>query len=494
MNFSEVIKKESAITSTENGQKALNTTNSKCLDFFASCGALREADDTRITRLFEDSFEEDPLLTMKILFYCRDIRGGLGERETFRKLLTYVGKNYPEIIVKNFSLISEFGRWDDFYSFIGTPVEEEMFSFLKAQLEKDVKNMNSGNSVSLLAKWLKTADASSKETRKLGIHTALKFGYSVYDYKRIVRSLRKYIDVTEVKMSKNDWENINYEYVSSNAMLKYANAFRQRDFDRFAEYLNDVSSGKKKVNASTLFPYDLVRKFYSNWDSFYGSDHLTEEEKDLINSQWNNLPNYVDVDTNVMVMADTSGSMTCNNGLPLNVAVSLAIYFAQRNSGPYHNLWMTFSQSPKFHEIKGKRLEQILTSLDISGWGMNTDLNSAMEHILDLAVKNHIPSNEMPKSLIVISDMEIDFCSDEIFYNHLVEMYEKEGYVLPNIIFWNVNSRHDIFHADSNRMGVQLVSGSSPTIFQSVMAMIGKTPYECMKYVLDNERYSKVVV
>ena len=486
MKFNEAMKKEANNTYTENGQRALNTTSNKCLDFFSVCGALRNTSDDRITRLFDDAYHEDALLATKILFYLRDVRGGLGERNTFRVLLKYAATNYPECIVNNIEYISDFGRFDDLYELVNTPLEDTMWTLVKNQLTADMENMAKEESVSLLAKWLKTADASSKNTRALGIYTAQKLGYSVYDYKRIVKALRKYIDVTEVKMSQNKWEDINYENVPSKAMTKYRGAFYRHDEDGFNTFLNKVATGEKKINASTLYPYDIIEKF-----TYYRMNGLDENEKRVLNAQWDALPNYVEEGTNAIVMADTSGSMY---GRPLNVAISLAIYFAQRNTGAYHNLWMSFSRRPKFHEIRGSKLEQIMSSIDMSDWQMNTDLNQAMERILEVAIENHVAPEELPKSLIVVSDMEIDGCTGKLFHDHLVDMYEKEGYVLPNIIFWNVNSRHDIFHADSNRPGVQLVSGCSPSVFSQVMRIVDMTPYESMLYILNDERYSVITI
>jgi len=206
MKFNEAMRNNARNTYTENGQRALNTTSNKCLDFFSVCGALRQADTDRITRLFEDAYREDALLATKTLFYLRDIRGGLGERNTFRVLLKYAANNHPECIINNIALISDFGRFDDLYELVDTSLEDTMWAVVKEQLTSDIENMSNNKEVSLLAKWLKTADASSKKTRALGIYTAQKLGYSVYEYKRIVKALRKYIDITEVKMSQNNWE------------------------------------------------------------------------------------------------------------------------------------------------------------------------------------------------------------------------------------------------------------------------------------------------
>lgn len=484
MNFAEAAKQKSNFTRTENGAVALNTSGNKCLDFYATVGSLRQADENRITRLFADAYNEDALLATKIVFYARDIRGGLGERETFRKLLKYMASYHPETLKPNLHLIGVYGRYDDWYSLIGTPLEDDMWDAMKKQLEFDLscydKDINIP--ISLLAKWLKTADASSLNTRKLGILTAQKLGYSVYDYKRIVRKLRKKIVITESLMSANEWGNIEYSKVPSRSMLKHKEAFNKHDEARYQDYINQAVKGDIKINSSTLYPYDLIEKILR-----YGN----RKEDKTIEAQWRQLPNYVDENTNAIVIADTSGSMI---GRPINTAIGLAIYFAERNKGVYHNLWMSFSKNPKFHQIKGETLAQKISSMDMRDWMMNTDLKAAFDLVLDTAIQNNVPSEEMPKALIVISDMEIDACGNKewSFYEKMAHKFEKNGYSIPSIVFWNVNSRHDIFHADSSRVGVQLVSGQSVSTFKNLMQCVEMTPIEAMLKTLNSERYGLI--
>ena len=487
MNFAEVAKQKSNFTRTENGAVALNTSGNKCLDFYASVGSLREADENRITRLFADAYQENPLLATKIVFYGRDIRDGLGERETFRKLIKYMAEYHPGALKPNLNLIGYYGRWDDLYSLIGTPLEDEMWKTMWTQFKKDIDNMNEGKEVSLLAKWIKTADASSKNTRKLGILTAQKFGLPVYTFKRLVRDLRKYIKVTERYMSANEWDKIEYSQVSSRAMMVHKNAFMKHDEIRFNDFILKAVEGKEKINSSTLYPYDLIGKIMK-W-----SWNLSFKEDMTVEAQWRQLPNYVDENTNAIVIADTSGSMY---GRPLNSALGLAVYFAERNKGAYHNLWMSFSSEPKFHTLKGETLAQKLSSINMRDWNNNTDLKAAFELILDVAIKNNVSQDEMPKALIVISDMEIDECGNKewTFYDKMVHKFEKHGYSLPSIIFWNVNSRHDVFHADSSRKGVQIVSGQSVSTFKNLMKCIEMTPVEAMLNTLNSERYEAIKI
>ena len=493
MNFAEAANKYARYARTENGALALNTTSSACLDFFSLVGAVRDADEVRVQRLFADAFAENPLMAVKIAFYGRDIRGGLGERKTFRRIIRYMAEFHPDAIRKNIHLIGEYGRYDDLYALCGTPVEKDMWAHMKERLNADIGAEHAGKPVSLLAKWIATPDASSKKTRALGIQTASALGYGVPVFKRILRGLRKATKIVERDMSANRWSDIQYPSVPSRAMKNYANAFRRHDGERFDNFINKAVTGEVKINASTLYPYDLVK---AAWAGCIGWDKSRVSEDKAIEAQWRALPNYVRDGVNALVIADTSGSMAWGDGRPIYTALSLAIYFAERNTGAYHNLWMTFSESSEIQTLKGETLAQKLSSINTSLWGNNTNLEAAFEEVLEIAVENHIPQEEMPKSLIVISDMEIDARtrSNWLFYDAMMARFASYGYALPNIVFWNVNSRRDTFHADKNRKGVQLVSGSSAATFKHVMECVGMTPIEAMQNVINSERYAPIKV
>lgn len=484
MNFSEVMREESKWTKTENGADTKNTTDSALLDMFATIGSMRSRSEDEIIQKFELAFQEDPLGAMRCLFYSRDVRGGLGERRVFRVLLPYVAEKHKSELDKNLRLVPEYGRFDDFYSLIGTQAEDRIWECVKNQLYLDIINMQDDEPCSLLAKWLKKADASSPNTRKLGIYTAKKLGMSVYDYKRLCVKLRRYIDVVEQRMSANEWNTINYPKVPSRAMMNYREAFARHDQERFDEYLNKVKSGEQKINSATLYPYDIVEKIL-----------YKHEDNKVLEAQWNNLPDYVDGDVNAVVMADVSGSMY---GRPLATSIGLAMYFAERNKGAYHNLFMTFSGNPKFVEVKGKTITDKINFISRAEWGGNTDLEKALLKILDVAIENNCSQVEMPKSLIIISDMEIDYCTNqkhrENFYDYVSRVYEEHGYKMPNVVFWNAYSRHDVFLADKNRKGVQLVSGQSASTFKNLIGCVDKTPIEMMYEVLNSDRYQAIQI
>lgn len=484
--------KESHAKLTENGAYALDSSLDPVLDLFAEIGALRIRLDTAIIDLFEKAYCADKLLATKILFYARDIREGLGERRVFRILLKYCAATHPEAIHNNIKLIGEYGRYDDLYVLIDTKLEDLMWSEMKRQFNEDLENMQNGNPISLLAKWIKTPDASSANTRALGIRTAKKLGYTVYEFKRILRKMRKYLKIVEAKMSTNEWASIDYESVPSRAAMLYTKAFYRHDKERYGKYIEDVKNGDKKINAGALYPYDIIER-YNIYDL---QDCHRSEPNDVLEELWKALPNYVSDDAgNMLVMADVSGSM---GGRPMATSIGLAIYFAERNKGDFHNMFMTFSGDPYVVSIQGDTLYSKIASVFSKGVGFNTDIVAAFRNLLRMAIASRAPAEDMPSVIIIVSDMEFDMIgpnSNKTFYDDMQDEYTTFGYTIPHIVFWNVNARNDTFHATSDIAGVSMVSGSSVTSFKNMVAAIeGTTPLEFMLSVINVERYDAITI
>lgn len=489
-------------TKTLNGAYAYKSTHSALVDLFGIIGAIRDRSEDEVEELFEKAVKEDMLLAMKMSFYARNIRGGLGERKVPRIIWHWMAENYPEVMKKNICLVSYFGRWDDLYCFIGTPVEEDAWNFIRMQISEDVHNMTQGKPISLMAKWLKSVNTSSDESNALGRLTAKKMGVSEKTYRKALSTMRKYIDVVEVKMSGNNFSSINYPTVPSKAMNIYRNAFSKRDCERFEEYKRQLAKGETKINSGTLYPYDVLEKYdlSLSYNGYNDSNYklCVSEYDEILEQQWKSLPNFIgDNNKNILVMADTSGSML---GRPLETSVGLAIYFAERNTGVFHNKFMTFSRTPHFITIKGDSLKKKVESFPVIV--QNTNIEAAIEEILNVAVDNNVPAEDMPEALVIISDMEFDIAGEHAssgrnkksYQTIFEEKFREAGYKMPTIVYWNVNSRHNVFHAYANASGVMMASGSSPSVFKAIVENIGKTPYEAMVGVLNNPLYDCVAV
>ena len=493
--YAATLRSVSTCKKTENGANAFSTTDSACVDLFAVIGALRNGGnyEQRLHDLIDGAYAEDPTLLAKMLFYARDVRGGLGERKVFRDALFYCANKYPDILKNNLVLIPEYGRWDDLFSLIGTQFEKEMWEILLKQFLADESALAKGSAISLLAKWLPSADTSSKDTRALAYLCASHFDMTVYEYKRRVRALRKHLNLLETSMSSKKWETIDYGHVPSQAHCRHVGAFLRNDERRYKDYLAAVQAGKRTIKTATLFPYEIIEKLrVSRYDNTEGVNAPYE-------TMWKNLPNYVsDPNANILIMADTSGSMY---GRPMATSTSLAIYFAERNHGPFGNLYLTFDTHPRLISIDPKKsLTEKYIQLLNGPWGGSTNLVGSFELLLDVAVKTNAKPEDMPKSLVIITDMEINAGGDDSkVWNTIVDTmrdkYAQAGYVLPNVIFWNVASRHDTYLAKSNYKGIQLVSGSSPSVFRNVMGFFnGMTPLDCVKEVLNTARYAPITV
>ena len=468
------------VTFTENGAVSNETTFSNILDFFYHAPARRGQDNTD---LFKKALAEDHQTAVRALFYIRDIRGGQGERETFRQGLRFLYANYPAIFNAVVSLVPEFGRWDDVIEYVHSKTVQQLVA---TQLSADSV---SDKSISLLAKWMPSVNTSSKKTKALA-HKWLKvLGLTEREYRKVLSRLRARVDVTEVKMSANSWTAINYSKVASKAGLRYRTAFHKHDGSRYSSFLEAAVKGEVKINSSTLYPYDLAGK-YLEYGGYYGGAKLDM----TVEAQWKQLPNYASTPINALVVCDTSGSMYANsNPSPISVAVSLALYIAERNTGAFKDHFFTFSEQPKLQHVKGVTLFDRVNSLKQANWGMNTNLQSVFDTILSTAVRGHIPQAEMPSALFVVSDMEFDSCCDtHTNFEHIKAKYAAAGYTMPKLVFWNVASRSLQAPVTMDEKGTYLVSGCSPSIFQKAINTQATTPYELMTETLYGPRYESL--
>ena len=481
--FATAAKNITNMTFTENGHQAYKgSAYSKVMDFYAVAGSLRTRSDDDIKTKMSEAFAENPLLATRLLFFLSDIREGLGERHTFRVAFEWLAKNHPEVVKQNLMYVAHFNRWDSLFVLKGTNCEADMVQLIKMQLRADMSGAIAKDPISLLAKWMPSINASSKETCKLGNWFANQLKMTPRQYRQTLALLRDHLRVVEVKMSQKQWEEIDYGKVPSNAMNRYRKAFHTQDGERFRAFLGKVERGEETIKAGTLYPYDIVEKM------------MRGERDRVLEAQWKALPNYVDGEHNVLVMADTSGSM---HGRPIATSVGLAIYFAERNHGPYKDLFLTFSAFPEFVTLQGHDLYTRIRNAQSAEWDMNTDLVAAFRKVLDVARKNNLANADLPKAIVVISDMEIDAADGRCrgdFLSDQRTLYNHYGYDLPKIVFWNVSARKDTFLADGNRPGVELASGQSASTFRNILKSVSTTPYEAMLEVLNGERYECITV
>lgn len=488
-NFANSFRNQTNCTKTENGADVYASTGDAVLDLFARIGGMRNASEAELNRMYLDARNSDKELADNMILYARDIRnGGIGERKIARTLLKTLALRDPTKVGRNFDTIVTAGRWDDLFVLMGTSLETQALDFMKEQFRKDITSMKAKQNVSLLAKWLPSANTSSNETRRLARKVYTYFGITERAYRKTLSALRKYLDIVEKKMSANEFGLIDYSAVPSVAMTRYRSAFGRHDFERFDKFLNAVEKGETKINATTSYPYDLIMP-YIRVPRYSWRSSVTAVDRTL-EAQWKALPNYVEDNHDVIVMADVSGSMEYDGYKPMATSVSLGIYFAERNKGDYQNLMLTFTNVPRMLELNpnatvASRVDEVMKHV-----GYNTNLDGAFKAIFETAIK----AGSAPAALVVISDCEIDkFYRDPRLANDIVEKwrieYARVGLVAPKLIMWNVESRGSRFVGKSTNPFVSYVSGSSASTFKELTTLINEDAVTAMKKILSRPAF-----
>ena len=492
------------VSISENGAIGYRTSGKELLDLNFAVASLRGASEQEIIDNFTKAFFEDKILAMKWLFFARDVRGGLGERRLFRVILKNLIENNPEMVIPVINLIPEYGRYDDLWCLLDNQESAKVvYNIVDNQLMVDLNNMKRNKPISLLAKWMPSINASSAQTKKYAKQFCKVFGLTEREYRQILSRLRKYLDVVETKMSAKNWSEIKYEAVPSKANLIYSNAFLKNDEERRKEYLEKLKKGETKINASTLYPHDIVHKYSGGYCRLGNKDATIE-------ALWKALPDTVQGCGNTIVVADGSYSMTDNIGgnttvTALDVANALAIYFAEHSSGEFKNKYITFSERPQFVDFsKADSLHDKLQIALAYDECANTNIEKVFDLILTTAIKHNMRQEDMPKNILIISDMEFDSCAasgdsnmwrrnrpNQRLFEIIAQRYADAGYQLPRLVFWNVNSRTDTIPVKENELGVALVSGFSVNIVKMVMSN-KLDPYECLLETLNSERYAPI--
>ena len=491
-------------TYTENGAITHRSTLNPLMDLFALGGSYRKRSDEDVITLFKSAFEADETYGLKCLFYLRDVRGGQGERRFFRVCAKWLANVHADAMRRNLIHVPEFGRWDDLFVFIGTPLETDALNIIKHQLALDAQC----KTPSLLAKWMPSENTSSAKTVKAAKVVRKFLGMSPKQYRKVLSALRARINVLERLMSEGRWDEIEFDKIPSKAGLKYKNAFARHDIERmksdkevqtYADFAKDTT---KKVNADVLNPVDIADKIFSA--AHFGRSRLTDTDRAMLDKYWANLKDYYHGrEENGIAICDVSGSMW---GQPLNAAVSMSAYIAERGKGPFKDHFITFSSNPQLVEFKGVDITDKFQRAERADWGGSTNVEAALDLMLNVALRNHTPAEDMPKTLYIFSDMEFNACmtcgpvstgrwgggtrvsNPETLFETIAKRWAAYGYELPRVIFWNLDARQDNIPALNGRFGY--VSGFSMNMVETILS--GKDGLSLVLEKLDSERYAVI--
>ena len=468
--FKEILETESVVENTKGGLY-YSTTFNKNLDLFTLATRYKRTDE--LISLFDKAYKENSEVAILNLLHILDIRGGKGERRVFNILFNHLCDVNEELAKKVLYLIPDLGRYDYILKTEGTKLWPLTIDIIKSQLEADMKV----DHPSLLAKWLpsvRTHNVNNPLANKL----AKELSITPKEYRKTLTALRNKINIVEHNLTNKDYESINYEEVPSVAMLRYHSAFLKHDEERFIEYNESLKNGTKKVNAGVLAPYQIIKQAIKR-----------NPNKDLLNELWKNQTDVLeDNNQNVLVIADTSGSMWSDNELPISTALALAIYIAERNKGIFHNTFINFSDNPTFQYLKGESLSEKLAYIDIDNWGGTTNIDKALKMILNATLKSD--KSECPSHLVIISDMEFDRSIDrKPNYKHWKDEYEKNGLTMPKVIFWCVSANQQGVPITRNVNNTCIISGFSQNVFKGILNIENYNPCDAMLEIL--ERYKQ---
>lgn len=543
MNFMEAYEQNQRImnnlTFTENGANALKSTTSAVLDLFVKAPSMlkpKDDDIEELKSLIRSAIEEDPQLTLKCIFYLGDIREGAGVRKVFTESIRLLAKEYPKMLKFVLPQIPEFSRWDVLVkALLYTDFEDALTGIIRCQLESDLES----TTPSLCAKWLPSPSSSSKNTRKLGRRLSHLLNFSGKKltgdpdidneikkedniiFSKIIVKLRRDLDIVEHYIATIDYDKIDYSKIPSVALNRYQSLFLKYDKARFMKWVYEAAEGKAKINSKRLYPFEIIKNILDNSLHFpyiRSENRISMTKAILSDAQWKNMEDVIEgKELNWLVMADVSGSMNDYDNIPIATSIATAIYCAEKTQGVFHNKFMTFSKKPEIVDIKGDTICEKVENAYRANWGFNTDLEKAFDLILEVAVKNKLKQEELPQTLLIISDMGFDEARGQYYYhgnedsktlfNEIQEKFNKYGYEMPTCVFWNVNA--DVkFPVDSEEQGCILLSGYSNNNFRALLGAdliqeepklidttekVIVTPYESMVSILNSERYEKIV-
>jgi hypothetical protein len=475
MKFIDALRQEDILT--ENGMATNSTSLNACVDLFFNIGAMRGHDKQRLLATFSKAFNEDPKRAMKLLFWARDVRGGAGERQIFKDILVYLAENHDLVLKPNLHLISEYGRFDDLLILVGTYLEKEAMTLISDALI---------NENSLCAKWMPRKGQVAEKLRNF-------MGMSPKQYRK---SLVGLTSVVETKMCAKEWDSIEFGKLPSVASARYQKAFGKNAYASYSAYIESLVKGEAKINAGAIYPYDVTKS-------------LTHGNAKVANEQWKALPNYLEgANDMILPVVDVSGSMSSPAGgsktvTCMDVAISLGLYISERNEGPFKDAFITFSSNPQLQVLSGT-LNDRYTQMSNSDWGMSTDLEATFKLILNQATKHKLTQDKMPNKILILSDMEFNTATGKGYgrgnecwnptAQQLIEtMYADAGYKVPQIVYWNIQSRNGGVPVAFDTVGTALVSGFSPAIMTSLLGGDIESPQQIMDKTILSERYSPIV-
>lgn len=551
-----LLQDDSNKTLSENGAVMYISSGSSLVDFNFSLNSFRNKSADEIQSLLAKCYAEDPETTTALIFKIGDVRNGDGERRTFDICMDWLINNHLQVSKQLLPLVSEYTRWDHVSDLIihenkaiaklaKNIVVNQLLSDTKSLLKSynennpekgmNINSLNTNNeiinafirvykedkdglyainannknkeSISLCAKWIPSVQSKKAEDRIICTKIRKELGLNESDFRKLLSGIRGNLNILEKYKSENRMDEINYENLSAKAIVKNQ-ASLSKD-ESWQEHIEKVNKGEAKMNMSVATPFDVLCK-YKNEEGWRRTKFYDES----IETMWKQLPDKTGGNSNTLVIRDGSGSMDQavskdNKNTILDLATALSIYYAEKQKGEFHDKFITFSSRPEIVDMSNldnlhDKIELCYDYNDCS----NTNLEKTFDLLLNAAINKNLSQEELPSNLLIISDMEFDASrQNKIYCGYLFssqeqaaslmdgirEKWDKAGYKMPQLIFWNVNAERAVI-PEINRAGVVLMSGFSTNNLEFLLEGNIKdfTPEKYLSEQLSNPIYNPV--
>jgi hypothetical protein len=508
----------------ENGSLEYKTTSNGLVDLFFKLVRNFPEDEMKqmIQAILSGPLDGNNIADLFVLlFQTRDARGGKGEKKLFYVFFIELFKKFPRTINSLLGEIRTYGYFKDFMNleeFIQSIQDNDSIEFNKLygeynyllglmiqiyadQLRKDEISLNSAPTgevpeLSLAAKFAPREGKKFNKFYKKLVKILFPDSKSANkDYRELVVKLTKALEIPEVLMCANRWDEINFSRVPSLCLNRHRKAFlneilngtdlRHPDDEKRNTCRTNLlkASAKGKVCGKVLQPHELTKQLRTS--------NPSQEEIQVYDAQWKKIIEGVRETMSAFIgnemksgainlgklvpLVDVSSSMS---GTPMEVAIALGIMVSELADPAFRDRFITFHETPSWVNLSDcKTIYDKVLKTSKAPWGTSTNFQAAFELILRVCVENRLQPEDIP-DLIVFSDMQFNEADRKgvTMHQYMTQRFSEEGmkvsgkpWSLPKIIYWNLRGNTRGLPVEANTPNVQMLSGFSPSLLKLLL-------------------------
>ena len=515
--FADIAFSKAAFTETENGAKTYVTTNSALVDQFGKAGNFRGRDINEVFAEQAQIWGENPEAALRFPFYLRmvtrkvkvnannetdKVQNGQGARDESFKRLLWIAKEHPEAFYNNIWALPLVGSWKDIWTLMFYDIKEGLNIInQKAMFEVIVQGLLCDTHVDLVKKFMPRIESKSKLTtdwNKITNDLAKSFAnFMNLTYKEYNKTKSSGTAHTFQKLiCSRNYDALNWNHIPGRALnLLVTSKFLSNHNlkDNYTQWIL-----QQPVAKFTGYVFELARKLREAVGGgrfgYSKRTNLPIEVKHTLDAQFKCLVDKARADgkitENVWCCLDTSGSMNQPvKGLKdvycSDIATSLALFFSDLNTGPFHNKLIMFDNVSTPYDMVGESFCDRVLNLPRVGCG-GTNFQSAVDEIIKIRKEHQeIPLEQYPTTVLVVSDMEFNSLNRswsggrihqtetnyEYSKNALKEVFPSDFVDNMKFIWWDCVARHGVnhFEGDAFTSGCTFLSGFDGSIISTLL-------------------------